>query len=112
MLKKNMRIRKINLNEVFNFAEKYKNENFTILRLSNKNEKKFGVFLNTKDFKKAVIRNRIKRLIYEIIRRNIEKIPEGLFIIFPKQNCLKLNFKQLEKSILDIFINKISTDSR
>lgn len=110
MLNKKFKLKKINFEKIFKIAKKYKNDTFVILKIDNKKEKKFGVFLSTKEFKKAVIRNKIKRLIYEIIRRNLSKIPRGLFIIFPKQNCLKLKFNELEEKILDIFINKISTE--
>ncbi len=108
MLGKKFKLKKINFEEIFKIGEKYKSDFFTIIKIKNK-ERKFAVLPNKKEFKKAVERNKIKRRIYEIIRLNFEKIPKGSFIIFPKKNCLKLKFKELEEELAKLIINKTST---
>lgn len=109
MLKKRFRLKKIDFEEIFKLGRKYKNNFFTIIKLSNQKEKKFAVLSNKKEFKKAVVRNKIKRRIYEIIRLNFNKIPRGTFLIFPKKSSLNLNFKELKERLTKILINKIST---
>jgi ribonuclease P protein component len=51
------------------------------------NKNRFGILINTKVSKKAVIRNRIRRQIREIIKQNLDKIELGrnyVFIVFPE----------------------------
>lgn len=108
MLKKKYKLKKINFEEIFKIGKRFKNNFFLVVKIDDK-EKKFTVLPNKKDFKKAIERNKIKRRIYEIIRLNFDKIPPGNFLIFPKKNCLKLNFKELEKKLIKLLINKIST---
>jgi len=109
MLPKKYKLKKIDFENIFKVAKKFNNEYFVVLK-ANKLEKKFGVFPSLKEFKKAVERNKIKRRIFEIIRLNFDKIPLGWFLIFPKKNCLKLNFEELKKKLLEIIINIKSTN--
>ncbi|MFA5754278.1 MAG: ribonuclease P protein component [Patescibacteria group bacterium] len=49
-------------------------------------ESRFGILINTKVSKKAVVRNRIRRQIRAIIRLQLDKLPTGLdivIIVFP-----------------------------
>lgn len=44
-------------------------------------ERKFLIIVSKKISKIAVDRNRMKRLAYEVIRNNIEKLPEGIRMV-------------------------------
>ena len=43
---------------------------------------RFGFVISKKIDKRAVVRNRIKRLLREAVRSNLEKIPNGFDIVF------------------------------
>ena len=43
---------------------------------------RFGFVISKKIDKRAVVRNRIKRLLRQAVRENLEKIPEGFDIVF------------------------------
>jgi len=104
MIKKELKLKKINFDEFLKFSKKIKSKNFTIFK-KDADDKKFAVIISSKKIKKAVDRNRIKRRIYEIIRLNIDIIPLGHFIIFPEPSCLKLDFKKLEEELIKNIIN-------
>lgn len=43
---------------------------------------RFGFVISKKIDKRAVVRNKIKRLLRQAVRENLEKIPEGFDIVF------------------------------
>lgn len=69
-----------------------------------KNERKFtrfAVVVSKKVVKSAVVRNRIRRRVYEVLRKNIEYIPKEvdyIFVVFSK-DVAEMPFKELEKMI-------------
>jgi len=65
---------------------------------------RFGILINTKVSKKAVVRNKIKRQIRAIIEANLESIAGGydlVIIVFPQ--ILDKNFVEIEKILLNGF---------
>lgn len=65
---------------------------------------RFGILINTKVSKKAVVRNKIKRQIRAIIEANLSRISNGydlVIIVFPQ--ILDKNFKEIEKILLSGF---------
>lgn len=59
---------------------------------------RFGILINAKVSKKAVVRNRIKRQIREIIQAELPEIKDGydlVVIVFPQ--ILDKNFKEIRK---------------
>ena len=108
MLPKYLKLKKFDFEYLFKVGEKFSNKYFFIIKVKNP-ETKFSVIPSSKEFKKAVERNKIKRRIYEIIRLNLKKIPEGIYIILPKKNAFGVEFKELEKNLLELLINKKST---
>ena len=69
----------------------------------NDDEISFGISVPKKNFKSAVLRNRVKRQIREIIRNSsdIRKIKKGIsfFIIYNGKNTP--NFDYLKRAVLD-----------
>ena len=62
---------------------------------------RFAVVVSKKVEKTAVGRNRIRRRIYEVLRRNLEMIPgkrDYIFIVFNK-DVARLAYKDLEKIV-------------
>ena len=68
------------------------------------NERRFtrvAVVVSKKVEKTAVGRNRIRRRVYEVIRRNFEYLPKEtdyIFVIFSKE-VMRMPYKELEKML-------------
>lgn len=68
-------------------------------RKDNENSR-FGFIISTKISKKAVIRNKIKRIISDVIRTKLSIIKEGLDVIFLiKPSIVKLNRNDIQKEV-------------
>ncbi len=104
MLAKKYRFKNFDF-EKFRNSKKIQNSLFLIRKIDSENEeKKFAVTTNNKEFKKAVLRNKIRRKIFEIIRLNLEKIHPGYYLINVRnKEALKMNFKEIEKILLQLF---------
>lgn len=72
---------------------------------------KFGFVVSKKYHKRAVKRNRIKRLMREAVRlaikdKNLFNAEKHLsFIILPKSSCLEASFLQIQNSVLNLLKN-------
>lgn len=67
---------------------------------NNRGFTRFAVVVSKKVEKSAVKRNRIRRRVYEVIRRNFDLIPKKkdyIFVIF-RNDVLKMKFSDLEKN--------------
>lgn len=63
---------------------------------------RIGFVISTKISKKAIVRNKIKRQMREIIRTHINEIPHGYDILFFTKGSIKdVNFSTLEQNILE-----------
>lgn len=68
-------------------------------------DSRFGVVISTKVSKKAVIRNKIKRRITEIIRLNIAKIKLGVDVmILVKPIVVDKSYQEIKDEIEKLFI--------
>jgi ribonuclease P protein component len=62
--------------------------------------KKFGFIISKKISKKAVDRNRVKRVLSEIIRKNLDKFENGTRLVFlAKQEILGKKMVEIEKEV-------------
>lgn len=99
-IKKNKEFKKI-----FRSAKRIKNDLLEIYCIKSKKDlSRFAVILNKK-IGNSVIRNRIKRIIREVFRKNKEIINNGNrydWVILPKNEIFKKNFSLTEHIILDI----------
>ena len=63
-------------------------------------QSRFGTSVK-KQIGNAVVRNRIRRRIREILRRNSSEIPSGWdLVIHPRRSVARANFAQLEAELL------------
>ncbi|OGL52217.1 ribonuclease P protein component [Candidatus Shapirobacteria bacterium RBG_13_44_7] len=74
---------------------------FGVLVTKEAEGKKFGWIISKKVSKKAVERNRIKRIMAEAVRRNLEKVPEGRRAIFlVKKAMLGKGVEEIEGELM------------
>ena len=81
-------------------------EDFLILKMvkNNSSQNRFGFIVGTKISKKAVLRNKLKRRLRELVRGKIEKIKKGFDIILIAQSGLgNRDFWELEEIFTKIF---------
>jgi ribonuclease P protein component len=82
-------------------------EDLLVLKMVKNNllQSRFGFIVGTKVSKKAVLRNKLKRRLRELVREKIEKIKEGFDIVFIAQPGLeKRDFWQLKDILNKIFL--------
>lgn len=101
MLKKKNRLSKLENKKGDFFKTEFYN-----LKISNSDSKetRFAFVISKKISKSAVLRNRTKRILAEIIRKNLEKFLPSKNIIITVKKILDLKQKeQVEKTILESF---------
>lgn len=118
MLSKNQRLnlRLIELSQFFKQANKFNTSYFNAayrwLKLNSQQEIRIAVVVPKKVSLKAVERNRIKRLVYNLLKAKLKKIKtrsnyQLQVIIFTKSEIKQAQPEQLAKRI-DQLINKVS----
>jgi len=74
------------------------------VRENNLSHSRFGVVVGLKVSKRAVIRNRLRRQIREILRNDLGKIEKRYDVmIIGKKSALEIGFKELETEIRGLF---------
>ena len=103
-----LRLKK-DINFVFKKGEKCNSHTFFLKYVyGGKNFFRYGIVVSSKVSKKAIIRNKIRRQIKEIIRKNQKTIPPVDFMVFVQKESLEKTFKEKEKEIL-FLLDKIKT---
>lgn len=115
MLKKINRITsRAEFQEIKNTGEMKATELFSVVYLNlpltpplkkdGKEDMKFGAIVSKKISKKAVIRNQIKRRLFEAVRLNMDIFPEGFRGIFlVKKNILNKKEGEIEECLKKLF---------
>lgn len=89
-----------NYQDVFSKAERFGNYSFTVLARSNDlNHPRLGLAISKKCAKRAVDRNRIKRLFRESFRLNQHKLPSVDIIAMCKPSAIKLTNHEMHEQI-------------
>jgi len=106
MLEKKYRITKnADFKRIYQKGKFFSNDFFLVKfypnRLSNS---RFSIIVNKKINKKAVIRNKIKRQIREIVRNKLKQLRSGFdIIIIIKRDLSQDFFNEMEKQLLVLF---------
>ncbi|HOK00650.1 MAG TPA: ribonuclease P protein component [Candidatus Paceibacterota bacterium] len=106
MLPLNNRLKKKkDFEEVFKNGKSYKENSLQLKFLENNlKTSRFGFVVSKKFSKKAVVRNKIKRRLREIIRKNLIYIKKGfdcVIIVLPDLKIKK--FEELEEILIKLF---------
>jgi len=71
---------------------------------NNQNNSRFAVIVGVKVSKKAVVRNKIKRQIRYIIKKNLENIQNGFDVgVMIKKEAVGKTFKEIEDDLVNSF---------
>jgi len=103
--KENRLKRKKDFEEVIKHGKGYK-EGFLFLKIDKNdlNVSRFGFVVSQKISKKAVVRNKLKRQLREIVRSALPKIKKGIdVVIITISGVENLDFKTLKKNVDRIF---------
>ena len=104
MLKRENRLAKVTKKNNTSFF----NSAFFSIRISGNKEKetRFGIVVSKKTSKKAVFRNKTKRIIRNIITSNLNKIAKSKDIIIVSKKVLNKELReQAETELLNLFAN-------
>ena len=80
---------------------------------NNRGFTRVGVVVSKKVDKRAVVRNRIRRRIYEIIRLNLEMVPKKMdyiFVVYAKE-VERMKFQELERIIGELVAETSRVDN-
>jgi ribonuclease P protein component len=101
MLKRANRLAKSkDIQTAFARGRTFFNPFFNIRFLTRPAEKQFTVVVSTKVYKRAVARNRLKRLVREYIRKNLNKFRNGSYVISAKPRISQLPEKEIVPAFL------------
>ena len=65
---------------------------------------RFGIIVTTKVSKKAVVRNKVKRRVREIIRQHLPQFKKGFdVIVFVLKGTEEKNFHEIKTALLNLF---------
>ena len=68
------------------------------------NKNRYGIVVNLKIDKRAVVRNKVRRRIREIIRLNDENFKQGFDVMILTRESIKgLKYKEIEEKLLGLF---------
>lgn len=93
---------------VFSSGQVFGNKHFVLHYVRNhKKMNRIGVIVSKKVSKKAVDRNRIRRQVKEIFRKNNGKLKQGYdLIVIAKTSCIDTDFNIMESSFMHLFYKK------
>ena len=103
-MKKNERIKKRKeFDEIIKKTKSKKNSFYVVHFLTKKEDlSRFGIAVGTK-LGNAVIRNKLKRQIREIIHEEKNLFQKDLdYIIIVRKQCLDLNYKQMKEKLTEL----------
>jgi ribonuclease P protein component len=84
---------------------------FVLKPLNYKGPTQYGIVISTKVTKKAVERNRVKRLYREVIRANKVLVQDNLWVVIqPTKSSLEKNYEEISTDFIET-IQKISFPS-
>jgi ribonuclease P protein component len=104
MIPKREKITRSLFNEVFLFGKNKKSIFFRIKKKKT-DKSKFSIVVSKKVFKKAVDRNRIKRLFFNTIKDMNFKDGQSSYIFISQKNMKQASDSEIKSDIVDFFKN-------
>lgn len=104
-LEKRLRLkRREDFAKVYRRKQSTANQQFVVYKRGNSQNEQFRVGISvSKKIGNAVVRNRIRRVIKEIIRRHQSKIRPGFdIVIIARNRVVTMDFTEIEKSLLHV----------
>ena len=104
--KENRLSNKIDFEKVKRMGNKASGKSLMILTLSRGDDKvsRFGIVVSKHVSKRAVDRNRVKRLLRESIMSVISKVSSGYdVVIIARQNIMSLDFSEVNNDLNNVF---------
>lgn len=101
--KSNRLTRDKDFKNVFDSGETVKDSFLFIKFLKNESRKssRFGIVISSKVSKKAIVRNRVRRQISEIIRNNLKRVVNSIdVVIVTNSKIVDKEFTEIEKVVL------------
>ena len=103
MLKRENRLGKTSdIQKVLAKGRNFFNPFFTVKFLPQKQDKKFTVVVSSKVFKRAVARNRLKRIVREHLRQHLDQFKNGSYVIIARQKINRAAEKEILPSLAEI----------
>lgn len=102
-MQKELRLtRREDFNKVYRYGKSAANQQVVVYWLSNPRIERFRMGVSvSKKLGGAVVRNRIRRMMKEIVRLNADKIrPHFDFIVIGRKPVVDMEYAQMEKSLL------------
>lgn len=104
-LHKSLRLRnRADFSRVYRHGKSFANHQFVVYWFRKKEVEKFRVGISvSKKVGNAVVRNRMRRLVKEIVRHHEGKLIEHVDMVFiVRKGALDMPYKDLEKSVLHV----------
>ena len=104
-LHKSLRLRnRADFSRVYRHGKSFANHQFVVYWFRKKEVEKFRVGISvSKKVGNAVVRNRMRRLVKEIVRHQEDRLIEHVDLVFiVRKGALNMPYKDLEKSILHV----------
>lgn len=76
-----------------------KGKYFICLYLRRPEGKKLTVIVSTRFDKKAVVRNKVKRQIRQVVSQKIYQLPTGDYIFIPKKHIINTKYEEISSDI-------------
>jgi ribonuclease P protein component len=96
--------RREDFNKVYKYGKSEANRQFVIYRLHNPNTERFRMGVSvSKKLGNAVIRNRLRRMIKEMVRIHAEQICRHYdFIVIARKPIVDMEYQEMEKCLLHV----------
>ncbi|MFH1566147.1 MAG: ribonuclease P protein component [bacterium] len=82
--------------------------NVSVLKVPDEDILKFAFIVSKKVFGKAVLRNKVKRMLISAVRANLDRFKKGYYVVFfLKENIINCKYEEIS-NLVDKKISKIS----
>lgn len=97
--------RRKDFENIFNCGQTYQSSCLTVrLKINTYSFSRFGLVVSSAVAKKATVRNRLRRQLSEIVRRNLGDLKSGVDVVLISKPALaKKPFKEIEKEAAVLF---------